>query len=166
MNEDDIRAIFGSSSNDIYNKDGHKYQESILVNDLVKEGKEEKIDPLKESLKEARHLEGEEKERYLYIADKYISNLGENIFKNQFELNKDYRDISIDEWNDFLADKIVSVYIKKHKRTLLRAAAEDNLANPIAKNKRDNLQLIKNLDEEERDESKRNICIIRIPSDD
>ena len=57
----------------------------------------------------------------------------------------------------------MSTYISKHKRTLLKSAAEDNLANPLAKNKRDNLQLIKNIEEQEQTDSKKNICIIRIP---
>ena len=93
----------------------------------------------------------------------YTQNLQDNIFRNQFELNQAYPKVSIDQWNDFLNDRIVSTYISKHKRTLLKSAAEDNLANPLAKNKRDNLQLIKNIEEQEQTDSKKNICIIRIP---
>ena len=57
----------------------------------------------------------------------------------------------------------MSVYINKHKRTLLKAAAEDNLANPVARNKRDSLQLIRSIEEQENSEHNKNICIIRIP---
>ena len=49
------------------------------------------------------------------------------------------------------------------ERTLLKNTAEDNLADPFAKNKRDNLKLIENLEAQEQMESNKNICIIRIP---
>ena len=87
-----------------------------------------------------------------------------NIFRNQFQLAKNYPDYSVDEWNDFLNDRIVKVYITKHKRTLLKASAEDNLANPLAKNKRDNLKLIENLQAQEDSENAHNIVIMRVPN--
>ena len=93
----------------------------------------------------------------------YTSNMEDNIFKDQFGLAKEYPDTTRDEWNDFLSDRIVSVYINKHKRTMLKNVAELNLANPIAKNKRDNLKLIENLKQQEASEQNKNICIIRIP---
>ena len=93
----------------------------------------------------------------------FLEDMHHNLFKNQFELKNRYPDASVDEWNDFLSDRIVSVYIKKHKRTLLKNTAEDNLADPFAKNKRDNLKLIENLEAQEQAEQNRNICIIRIP---
>ena len=86
-----------------------------------------------------------------------------NIFRNQFELHENYPDVSADEWNDFLNDRIVSTYLSRHKRTLLKSAAEDNLANPLAKNKRDNLKLIENIEQQERKEAQKNIVIMRIP---
>lgn len=118
------------------------------------------------SLKEAAHLDENTKNRYIHLAGLYLDNMVNNIFRNQFELSAEYEGTSIDEWNDFLADKIVSVYINKHKRTLLKSAAEDNLADPTSKNKRDNLKLIENLKAEEDAESNKNICIIRIPEVD
>jgi hypothetical protein len=63
-----------------------------------------------------------------------------------------------------LQDRIVKVYIQKHKRTLLKSAAEDNLADPTAKNKRDNLKLIENLEEKEQQDAQKNVVIIRIPN--
>lgn len=161
MTEKEIEDIFGT--NTIFDKDSSLYRETALVNSIKKEVKEEADDPLQVALKEATHLDDTKKARYIYLAELYTSDMEHNLFKNQFNLNGDYPDVTIDEWNDFLADRIVSVYIKKHKRTLLKNTAEDNLANPYAKNKRDNLQLIKNLEAEEQAENNRNICIIRIP---
>jgi len=161
MTEKEIEDIFGT--NTIFDKDSALYKEATVVNSIKKAQIENVEDPLQVSLKEATHLDDAKKNRYLHLAELYTSDMEHNLFKNQFNLNADYNDVTIDEWNDFLADRIVSMYIKKHKRTLLKNTAEDNLANPMAKNKRDNLQLIKNLEAEEQAENNRNICIIRIP---
>jgi hypothetical protein len=156
MSEQEIEAIFG--------RDSSKYKEAVQLGKIeVEKRKNEAPDPLNVSLNEAAHLTPEVKEKYIKIAEYYLKDLHDNIFKNQFELNKSYPDISVDDWNDFLNDKIVSVYVNKHKRTLLKAAAEDNLANPVARNKRDSLQLIRNIEEQENSENNKNICIIRIP---
>ena len=166
MSNEELNAIFGSigdSISDIFDKDSSLYKETTLVNSIKSATKEDTLDPLTVALSEATHLD-DKKDRYITLAKLYTSNMQKNIFRNQFDLNKEYPDVTIDEWNDFLTDRIVSVYINKHKRTLLKAAAEDNLANPIAKNKRDNLQLIRNIEEQEQSENNRNICIIRLPN--
>lgn len=157
MSDKELEAIFG--------KDSSNHREATILNSIEHKTiiEEDKDEPLSEALKQAMHLKDEVKKRYIYIAGLYLEDMQRNIFKNQFELNKTYPTVSIDEWNDFLTDRIVSVYINKHKRTLLKAAAEDNLANPVAKNKRDNLQLIRNIEEQEQNEQNKNICIIRIP---
>lgn len=160
MSNEELNEIFGSI--DIFDKDSALYKETSTINSIKAATKEERMDPLTTALSEATHLD-EKKDRYIQLAKLYTEDMQKNIFRNQFDLNKEYPDITIDEWNDFLTDRIVSVYINKHKRTLLKAAAEDNLANPIAKNKRDNLQLIRNIEEQEQSENNRNICIIRIP---
>ena len=161
MSEKEIEDIFGTST--IFDKDSSLYREATIVNSIRKETKTDEEDPLQVALGQATHLDDITKNRYLYLAELYTSDMEHNLFKNQFNLSNDYENTTIDEWNDFLSDRIVSVYIKKHKRTLLKNTAEDNLANPFAKNKRDNLQLIKNLEEEEAAENNRNICIMRIP---
>lgn len=169
MSNEELNAIFGSIGDnisdisDIFDKDSSLYKETTLVNSIKSATKEDTLDPLTVALSEATHLD-DKKDRYITLAKLYTSNMQKNIFRNQFDLNKEYPDVTIDEWNDFLTDRIVSVYINKHKRTLLKAAAEDNLANPIAKNKRDNLQLIRNIEEQEQSENNRNICIIRLPN--
>ena len=162
MSNEELNAIFGSINADIFDKDSSLYRETSLVNSIKSSSKEDRLDPLTVALSEATHL-GELKDRYTYLASLYTEDMQHNIFKNQFDLNRAYPSVTIDEWNDFLNDRIVSVYINKHKRTLLKAAAEDNLSNPTAKNKRDNLQLIRNIEEQEKSENNRNICIIRIP---
>ena len=161
MSEEEVKDILGTDT--IFNKDSGQYREAALLNNVRKESRTEEDDPLNVALSQATHLKDDIKTRYIELAKKYTADMQNNLFKNQFELNNIYPEASIDEWNDFLSDRIVSVYIKKHKRTLLKNTADENLANPYAKNKRDNLQLIKNLEEQEASENNRNICIIRLP---
>lgn len=158
----ELEDIFAPSA--ICDKDSALYKEAYITNGIAKKEREnEGNDPLTLSLKEATHLTPEKQSRYIYLAELYLGDMQHNLFKNQFELNNVYTDTTVDEWNDFLSDRIVSTYIRKHKRTLLKNTAEDNLADPYAKNKRDNLKLIENLEAQEQQESNKNICIIRIP---
>ena len=159
MNQKELEEIFATAA--LFDKDSKEYQAQTSLNSLYK--KEETNDPLTTSLGEATHLDESTKEKYLSIANMYISDMAKNILLDQFELNKKYDDYSIDEWNDFLSDRIVSTYISKHKRTLLKAAAEFNLSLPGAKNKRDSLQLIKSIEDKEQGEQNKNVVIIRIP---
>lgn len=161
MSEKELEEIFGTSA--IFDKDSSEYRESAIINNIVNNVRKDDDDPLSVALSQATHLDETKKQRYIYLAGLFLEDMHHNLFKNQFELNNRYPDATIDEWNDFLSDRIVSVYIKKHKRTLLKNTAEDNLADPFAKNKRDNLKLIENLEAQEQAEQNRNICIIRIP---
>jgi hypothetical protein len=162
-NKDELNEIFAKAST-LFDKSSSEYKKATVENGIKRSDLEnEAPDPLPEALTEANHLEESVKQRYIECSRLYTQDLQNNIFRNQFELNQAYPKVSIDQWNDFLNDRIVSTYISKHKRTLLKSAAEDNLANPLAKNKRDNLQLIKNIEEQEQTDSKKNICIIRIP---
>lgn len=156
--QDNLNTLLGKDT--LFNKESHDYIAATTknVNKRVST-----TDPLNVSITQATHLDDKQKERYLSLAEMYTSNMEDNIFKDQFELAKDYPGTTRDEWNDFLSDRIVSVYINKHKRTMLKNVAELNLANPIAKNKRDNLKLIENLQQQEASEQNKNICIIRIP---
>ena len=157
MSEDEINDIFGIPEEEqsnlenllghdtLFSKESHDYIAATTknVNRPISS-----TDPLNVSISQATHLDDKQKERYLSLADMYTSNMEDNIFKDQFGLAKEYPDTTRDEWNDFLSDRIVSVYINKHKRTMLKNVAELNLANPIAKNKRDNLKLMENGQEE------------------
>ena len=117
-------------------------------------------DPLTTSIEEATHLDNEKKEKYLRQARLYTSDLKKNIMKDQFDLNNSYSEFSVDDWNEFLLDRITSTYVNRHKRTLLKSRAEANLANPTSKNKRDSLQMLNTLDDNH--EENNNIVIIRI----
>lgn len=161
MTQAEIDEIFGTA--EIFDKDSAMYREATLVNEVQTQSRVDEDDPLSTALAQANHIDDTTRRRYIYLAGLFTGDMQHNLFKNQFELNKEYSDITIDEWNDFLSDRIVSTYIKKHKRTLLKNTAEDNLANPYAKNKRDNLKLIENLEAQEQQEANKNICIIRIP---
>lgn len=163
MNIDELNSIFGNAE-DLFNRDSAEYKEAYNFNKIERSNLEKQDDPLTVALSEAAHLDGTKRAKYVNLAGLYLEDMHKHIFMNQFELNKKFPNYSVDEWNDFLTDRIVNVYINKHKRTLLKAAAEDNLSNPIAKNKRDNLQLIKNIEEQEQSEQNKNICIIRIPN--
>lgn len=160
MSNEELNEIFASTEG-LFDKDSKEYQARVALNKAIEV--DNTPDPLATALGEATHLDDGTKQRYTYIANIYTSDMQKNILKDQFELNKDYPDITIDEWNDFMSDRIVSTYIAKHKRTLLKAAAEFNLALPGAKNKRDSLQLIKTIEDAEQGEMNKNICIIRIP---
>lgn len=156
-----IDEIFGSA--ELFDRDSSEHTEAITMNSLERYSLDKEDDPLTTALSEATHITEDIKQTYIDMAAIYTADMRNNIFKNQLDLHKDYPAYSIDEWNNFLIDRIVSVYISKHKRTILKAAAEDNLHNPISKNKRDSIQLIKNLEEQEQQENNNNICIIRIP---
>lgn len=141
-----------------------EYRKAQFENESIRqEASKKEEDPLSKALMEATHIDDDKKVRYVYLASVFLEDMKRNIFRNQFELYEAYPDITADEWNDFLNDRIVSTYLQRHKRTLLKSAAEDNLANPLAKNKRDNLKLIENIEEQEKMEAQKNIVIIRIP---
>lgn len=119
-------------------------------------------DPLIESLKDSTHINEAKKKELIRLAELFLDNMKDNLLKDQFDLAEVYPDTTPDEWADFLQDRVVSTYIKKHKNTLLKLSAERNLADPYAKNKRDNLTLMKNIKEEEK-EDKQMIVIMRLP---
>lgn len=141
-----------------------EYRKAKVENEYIREELSKKEEePLTKALSEATHLEDAKKEKFIELAGLYLEDIKDNLFRNQFELSKLYEGSTADEWNDFLNDRIVATYLSRHKRTLLKSAAEDNLANPLAKNKRDNLKLIENIEEQEKYEAQKNIVIIRIP---
>lgn len=124
--------------------------------------REEDVDPLIESLSESTHINEGKKQKLIHLAQLYLPDMRDNLLKDQFDLADAYPETTADEWSDFLSDRVVSTYIKKHKNTLLRISAERNLSDPYAKNKRDNLTLIKNIKEEEK-EDKQLVVIMRLP---
>ena len=149
---------------DLLDRSSAEYKKAQTENEFIRqEASKNDEDPLSKALMEATHIKDSLKARYVYLSGVFLEDMKNNIFRNQFELHEHYPDITADEWNDFLNDRIVSTYLSRHKRTLLKSAAEDNLANPLAKNKRDNLKLIENIEQQERQEANKNIVIMRIP---
>lgn len=160
MTQEELNEIFRATEG-LFDKDSKEYQAQVAVNQSLEV--DNTPDPLTEALSEASHLDSSTKTRYVHLAKLYLSDMKKNILQDQFELNKDYPEATPDEWNDFLSDRIVSTYITKHKRTLLKSAAEFNLSLPGAKNKRDSLQLIRDIESKEQGEQNKNVVIIRIP---
>ena len=119
-------------------------------------------DPLIESLSDSTHINEHKKKSLIHLAHLFLADMKENLLKDQFDLAEVYQNTTPDEWADFLQDRVVSTYIKKHKNTLLKLSAERNLADPYAKNKRDNLTLMKNIKDEEK-EDKELVVIMRLP---
>ena len=125
--------------------------------------RENETDPLIESLEQSVHINATTKDNMIRLAKLYLKDMKNNMLKDQFDLAEKYNDTTADEWTTFLMDIVVSTYITKHKNALLKVKAEMNLADPYAKNKRDNLTLLERLDNKEK-ENKQDIIIIRIPS--
>lgn len=148
----------------LLDRSSSEYRKAKTENAYIREELSKKEeDSLTKALNEATHLKDDKKALFIELSKLYLENIHDNIFKNQFDLKRLYPEYSVDEWNDFLNDRIVATYLSRHKRTLLKSAAEDNLANPLAKNKRDNLKLIENIEEQEKYEAQKNIVIMRIP---
>lgn len=154
-----IEEIFGKQANItpyVYNeaKSLEAKRTKKIRSDLIE-------DTLINSLQNANYLNEQLKTKYITLASYYISDMEENIMSTQFTLAKKYPNTSVDDWANFLKDKVVYTYIRKHRNAILAVTAEKNLADPYARNKRDNLSLIKSL--ENSDPDYKPIVILRIP---
>lgn len=161
--KEDIDKIFGSINTkpidlSAFDKDSLDGLEAKRIAKI----RENETDPLIDSLKESIHINESTKENMIRLAELYLSDMKSNMNKDQFELAEKYNNTTADEWTTFLVDRVVSTYINKHKNALLKVRAELNLADPYAKNKRDNLTLLQKLEEKSK-EDKQDIVIIRIP---
>ena len=161
--QEDIDKIFGNINTkpidlSAFDKDSLDGLEAKRIAKI----RENETDPLIDSLKESIHINESTKENMIRLAELYLSDMKSNMNKDQFELAEKYNDTTADEWTTFLVDRVVSTYINKHKNALLKVRAELNLADPYAKNKRDNLTLLQKLEEKSK-EDKQDIVIIRIP---
>jgi hypothetical protein len=130
----------------------------------IKKARLEELDNLVDVIGMASHLNNDKKVLYKKLAEYYTVAFRDNLFKDQFDLARDYIDTTFDEWSMFLNDRLIITYINKHKRTLMKSNAEANLIDPFAKNKRDNLNLLKSLEEKEKAFSNQNIIIMRLPN--
>lgn len=165
---DELDKVFGTVS--IKNMNTDPLDLSVFDNTTmealeskrIKAVRENEADPLIDSLKESTHINDITRETLIRLAKLYMQDMKSNILKDQFDLEEKYDETTADEWATFLSDRVVSTYIAKHKNALLKAKAESNLADPYAKNKRDNIALLNRLDEKDT-EDKQQIIIIRLP---
>lgn len=160
--QNEIDKIFGVSTTPIDLSIFDKNTMDGLEAKRIAKAREAETDPLIQSLEESIHLNQKTKETMIHLAGLYLSDMKNNMLKDQFDLEEKYPGTTADEWTTFLMDRVVSTYITKHKNALLKVKAEMNLADPYAKNKRDNLTLLERLDNKDR-ENKQDIVIIRIP---
>ena len=115
MNIDELNSIFGNAE-DLFNRDSAEYKEAYNFNKIERSNLEKQDDPLTVALGEAAHLDDAKRAKYVNLAGLYLEDMHKHIFMNQFELNKKFPNYSVDEWNDFLTDRIVNVYINKHRK--------------------------------------------------
>lgn len=113
-------------------------------------------------LSKSDYLKPEKQLLFLQMTEVFVSDIKKNLFLDQFTLNEKYPDFSLDNWVEYLSDRLVAAYIVKHRKVRMKSLAEMNLLDPGSSNKRDNLRMLKELDMDGSDKNK-NIVIMRIP---
>lgn len=149
---------------DLISKLSDNSNQERLEGKRVKKARLEELDSLVEVLDMASHLDSKKKLLYKKLAEFYTIHFRDNLFKDQFTLANENEGTTFDEWGMFLNDRLVRTYLDRHKRTLMKQGAESNLLDPYGKGKRDNLNLIKSLEEKEKNFSSQNIIIMRLPN--
>lgn len=155
------RYIYGSSSN---NEDpllslAKKTTPEAIQHHLDKE-RDPENNELYLNLMLAEYLNPEKKELFLSMTRLFISDPRTNLFLDQFALNEKYPRFSLDNWVDYLSDRIVTAYITKHRKVRMKSIAEMQLLNPDTSNKSQSLKMLKDLETTKKDN---NIVIYRIP---
>ena len=108
----------------------------------------------------AEYLDPNKKELFLSMTRLFISDPRTNLFLDQFALNEKYPRYTLDNWVDYLSDRIVTAYITKHRKVRMKSIAEMQLLNPDTSNKSQSLKMLKDLETTKKDN---NIVIYRIP---
>lgn len=122
--------------------------------------KDPKNNELYLNLAKATYLGSEQKVLFLNMTEKFLSDTKTNLFLDQFALNDKYPTYSLDNWVDYLSDRIVTKYIEKHRKVRMKSLAELQLLNPDTSNKTQSLKMLKDLETHKKDN---NIVIYRIP---
>ena len=112
------------------------------------------------SLLEAEYLNPKQKELFLEMTRAFVSSSKTNLFLDQFALNELYPRYTLDNWVDYLSDRVVSSYITKHRKVRMKSIAEMHLLDPDTNNKTQSLKMLKDLESNKKDN---NIVIYRIP---
>ena len=108
----------------------------------------------------AEYLNPNKKELFLSMTRLFVSDTRTNLFLDQFALNEKYPRYTLDNWVDYLSDRIVTAYITKHRKVRMKSIAEMQLLNPDTSNKSQSLKMLKDLETTKKDN---NIVIYRIP---
>lgn len=122
-----------------------------------------KYDDLVTVVNSASHLKKDDKTLFIKLAELFTEDFKKNLFSDQFTLSDKYPDTTYNEWAKFLNDSLIRTNLSRHKNTLMVSGAEANLYNPEGSNKRDNLNLLKLLEEKDKNFSNQQIIITRIP---
>lgn len=155
------RYIYGSSSN---NEDPLLSLAKKTTPEAIQHTLEKERDPenneLYTQLMLAEYLNPEKKELFLAMTRLFVSDTRTNLFLDQFALNEKYPRYTLDNWVDYLSDRIVTAYITKHRKVRMKSIAEMQLLNPDTSNKSQSLKMLKDLETTKKDN---NIVIYRIP---
>ena len=108
----------------------------------------------------AEYLDPNKKELFLSMTRLFVSDPRTNLFLDQFALNEKYPRYTLDNWVDYLSDRIVTAYITKHRKVRMKSIAEMQLLDPDTSNKSQSLKMLKDLETTKKDN---NIVIYRIP---
>lgn len=108
----------------------------------------------------AEYLNPNTKELFLAMTRLFVSDARTNLFLDQFALNEKYPRYTLDNWVDYLSDRIVTAYITKHRKVRMKSIAEMQLLDPDTNNKTQSLKMLKDLESNKKDN---NIVIYRIP---
>lgn len=155
------RYIYGSSSNkeDPLLSLAKQSTPEAIQHKLDKE-RDPENNELYTQLMLAEYLNPNKKELFLSMTRLFVSDTRTNLFLDQFALNEKYPRYTLDNWVDYLSDRIVTAYITKHRKVRMKSIAEMQLLNPDTSNKSQSLKMLKDLETTKKDN---NIVIYRIP---
>ena len=155
------RYIYGSSSN---NEDPIISLAKKMTPEAIRHSLDKERDPenneLYLNLMLSEYLNPNKKELFLSMTRLFVSDPRTNLFLDQFALNEKYPRYTLDNWVDYLSDRIVTAYITKHRKVRMKSIAEMQLLNPDTSNKSQSLKMLKDLETTKKDN---NIVIYRIP---
>ena len=158
------RYIYGSSSNNSTKEDPVISLAKKTTPEAIRHTLDKERDPenneLYLNLMLAEYLNPEKKELFLAMTRLFVSDPRTNLFLDQFALNEKYPRYTLDNWVDYLSDRIVTAYITKHRKVRMKSIAEMQLLDPDTSNKSQSLKMLKDLESNKKDN---NIVIYRIP---
>lgn len=157
------RYIYGQSNNNA-NEDSLISLAKKTTPEAIQHKLDKERDPenneLYTNLMLSEYLNPNKKELFLAMTRLFVSDPRTNLFLDQFSLNEKYPRYTLDNWVDYLSDRIVTAYITKHRKVRMKSIAEMQLLDPDTSNKTQSLKMLKDLETNKKDN---NIVIYRIP---